>query len=140
MANILKNIDVIQGNSTDQKIRMDHSVVFEKPIRAQASLCPAGVMDVSASNYFVCNCTTDMSYTFSNVPTDSDVISLVLELHDAGSHSLTFPAEVKWGGGVPPAFSVGSSDLVGFITTDGGSNWRGMGLNFDSAISYNDPS
>ena len=140
MANILKNIDVIQGNATDQKIRMDHSVVFEKPIRAQASLCPGGVMDVSASNYFVCNCTMDMSYTFSNVPTDSDVISLVLELHDAGSHSLTFPAEVKWGGGVVPTFSVGSSDLVGFITTDGGANWRGMGLNFDSAISYNDPS
>ena len=139
MANILKNIDVIQGNSTDQKIRMDHSVVFQKPIRAQASLCPGGVMDVSASNYFICNCQGNMTYSFSNIPTDSDVISLVLELHDAGSHMLTFPPEVKWGGGVAPTFTVGASDLVGFISTDGGNNWRGMGLNFNSAITFNDP-
>lgn len=140
MANILKNIDKIMGNSSDQKITMSHSVVFEKPIRAQASTCPGGVMDLSASNYFVCNCTMDMTYTFTNIPTDSDVISLVLELHDAGSHVLTFPASVKWGGGVAPTFTVGASDLIGFISTDAGVNWRGMGLNFNSAISFNDPS
>ena len=81
-----------------------------------------------------------MSYSFTNVPSDADVISLVLELHNAGSYTQTFPANVYWGGGVAPAFTAGASDLVGFITTDGGTSWRGMGLNFNSAIPFHDPS
>jgi hypothetical protein len=127
------------SNATNGKLTLGDPVVFNKPIRAQASLCPGGVMDLSLSNYFICNCTGSITYSFSNVPTDSDVISLVLELHDAGSHVLTFPANVQWGGGVAPTFTAGASDLVGFISTDAGNNWRGMGLNFNSAITFNDP-
>ena len=121
-------------------IAITDSMRMDKPIRAQAALCSDGTLDVSLSNYFICNCNTAMSYTFLNVPTDADVISLVLELHDAGSHAQTFPANVYWGGGVAPAFTSGASDLVGFITTDGGGSWRGMGLNFNSAIPFYDPS
>ena len=80
-----------------------------------------------------------MTYSFTNVPTDADVVSVVLELHNAGAYALTFPANVKWGGGAMPTFTSGASDLVGFITTDGGSNWRGMGLNFNSAITFTAP-
>lgn len=112
---------------------------FDKPIRAKGSLC-TGDMDLSLSNYFVCNCTGSMSFSFSNVPSDADVISLVLELHNAGSHSLTFPSNVQWGGGAVPTFTANASDLVGFITTNGGTDWRGMGLNFNSAIPFNAPS
>lgn len=120
-------------------IAMTDAVRMDKPMRAQAVLT-TGAIDVSQSNYFVCNCTGATTFSFSNVPTDADVVSLVLQLHNAGSYAMTFPPEVKWGGGAAPAFTVGASDLVGFITLDRGANWRGMGLNFNAAVPFVDPS
>lgn len=138
MSIVLHGIDEI-SNSNNGKLSFGDSIVFNKPVRSQAVLCNDGSLDVSASNYFVCNCTGSTTFSFSNVPNDADVISLVLELHNAGSYLMSFPASVQWGGGSPPSFTVGASDLIGFITTDGGNNWRGMGLNFNSAITFNDP-
>ena len=134
----MHGIDEI-SNATNGNLTLGDPVLFNKPIRAQAALCTNGTLDVSLSNYFVCNCSGSMTFSFSNVPSDADVISLVIELHNAGNHVLTFPSNVKWGGGAAPTFTAGASDLIGFITTDGGTNWRGMGLNFNSAISFHDP-
>jgi len=113
---------------------------MDNPIRSQAKLTADGVIDVSASNFWIANCQAAMTFSFTNVPTDASVVSVVLQLHNAGSYAMTFPTEVKWGGGAAPVFTVGNSDLVGFITTDGGSNWRGMGLNFNSGVPFVDPS
>jgi len=112
---------------------------LDKPMRSQAALT-AGNIDLAESNYFVCNVTADTTFSFSNIPTDADVVSVVLQLHDAGSFALTWPAEVQWGGGAAPVFTAGASDLVGFITLDRGNNWRGMGLNFNAAVPFIDPS
>ena len=137
---VLENVDSIKrGDNSEYSSRVDTSVLFNGPMRSQASLCSTGVLDLSLSNYFVCNCTGSQTFSFTNVPTDADVISLVVEFHNAGSHVLTFPSNVKWGGGALPTFTAGASDLVGFVTTDGGSTWRGMGLNFNAAITFNDP-
>ena len=137
---VLENVDSIKrGDNSEYSSRVDTSVLFNGPMRSQASLCSTGVLDLSLSNYFVCNCTGNQTFSFTNVPTDADVISLVVEFHNAGSHVLTFPSNVKWGGGALPTFTAGASDLVGFVTTDGGSTWRGMGLNFNAAITFNDP-
>jgi len=140
-----EGIDEI-SNSANGKLKLGDPLEFSQdvlmngPIRSQAALCSNGTLDLAVSNYWVCNCTGAMTFNFTNVPTDADVISLVVELHDAGSHILTFPASVKWGGGGVPTFTPSSSDLIGFITTDGGNNWRGLGLNFNSGIPYHDPS
>ena len=134
------------SNSTNGKltlgdpVELSQSVLMQGPVRSQAALCDTGVLDLSISNYWVCNCTGATTLSFSNVPSDADVVSLVVQFHDAGSHAMTFPSSVQWGGGSPPVFSAGASDLIGFITTDGGANWRGMGLNFNSAVPFVDPS
>lgn len=120
-------------------ISVTDAMRMDAPTRAQAVLT-TGAIDLSLSNYFVCNCVGATTFAFSNIPSDASVVSVVLQLHNAGSYAMTFPAEVQWGGGAAPVFSVGSSDLVGFITTDGGANWRGMGLNFSSAVPFADPS
>ena len=145
MANVLKGIDRFEGAASGQlaindQLTTNGTILMNGPIRSQAALCSNGTLDLAVSNYWVCNCTGAMTFNFTNVPTDADVISLVVELHDAGSHILTFPASVKWGGGGVPTFTPSSSDLIGFITTDGGNNWRGLGLNFNSGIPYHDPS
>ena len=129
---------ITEGKYTGSLV-MDADMRFDKPIRSKAGLCSSGALDLSVSNYFVCNCTSNMTFSFTNVPSDADVVSVVLELHNAGSYSMGFPANVKWGGGSSPSFTVGASDLIGFITTDGGTNWRGMGLNFNSAINFTAP-
>jgi len=137
MAVKLEGIDEIFGAPTGN-LTFDDSVILRGSVRSQARKCTGGVMDFSLANYWVCDCTGNTTFSFVNVPTDSDVISVVLQLHDAGSHILTFPSSVYWGGGIP-TFTASGSDLVGFITIDGGLNWRGMGLNFNSGIPYHDP-
>ena len=138
-----EGIDEI-SNSANGKLKLGDPLEFSQdvlmngPIRSQAALCSNGTLDLSVSNYWVCNCTGAMTFSFTNVPSDADVISLVVQFHNAGSHALTFPSSVKWGGGAAPVFTT-NSDLVGFITTDRGVSWRGMGLNFDAQVPFTDP-
>lgn len=138
MAVILKGIDKIDSSPTGN-LTFGDPLILKSSIRSQAKNCIGGVLDFSQANYWVCNCTGDVTFSFINVPSDSDVISVVIQLHDAGSHIVSFPSNVYWGGGIP-SFTSGGSDLVGFITIDGGTNWRGMGLNFNSSVPYHDPS
>ena len=137
MAIKLQGIDEISGAPAGNLIFGD-TLILQGSIRSQAKNCVGGILDFSQANYWVCQCTGNLTFSFTNVPTDSDVISVVLQLHDAGHHILTFPSNVYWGGGVP-TFTANGSDLIGFITIDGGANWRGMGLNFNSGIPYHDP-
>jgi len=144
MAVKLQGIDEIFGASSGELVIGDQlttngPVLMNGVMRSQAKLCANGILDFSQSNYWVCNCSGSMTFSFTNVPTDADVVSIILELHNAGSHVLTFPSNLKWGGGAAPTFTANASDLVGFVTTDGGSTWRGMGLNFNAAISFHDP-
>lgn len=139
MSVIFQGIDEIRQSASGTLILND-SLHLKKPMRSNAKDCPNGVMDISLANFFVCNCAGAVTFSFTNVPTDSDIVSVVLQLHDGGSHALTFPSSVKWGGGAAPVFTPAGSDLVGFITIDGGTNWRGMGLNFNSGVPYVAPS
>jgi len=136
---VLKNIEtILKSDGSDYYSKIDNSVLFNSSTRSQAKLT-TGAIDVSASNYWICNCNGATTFSFTNVPSDADVVSLVIQLHNAGSYALTFPSSVKWGGGAAPAFTPSGSDLIGFITTDRGANWRGMGLNFNADVPFTDP-
>ena len=46
----------------------------------------------------------------------------------AGSRTITWPASIKWAGGVAPVLSTtpGALDIFNFYTIDGGTTWRGF--------------
>ena len=96
-----------------------------------------GTTDIDFSLANVVKATVNVSgiyattFTFSNVPS-TGVSSLTLILTDGGSQTVNWPASVTWGGGTAPTLTASGTDVLTFITTDGGTTFYGMtgGLNF----------
>lgn len=57
-----------------------------------------------------------------------NVAWLTMDQDATGGHNLTWPASVRWPGGVAPALGgqAGSVDICSLFTVDGGATWFGM--------------
>lgn len=91
----------------------------------------ASAIDCSAGNYFIKTASGALTWTFTNVPA-SRAFAVLLELTNGGTGTQTWPAAVKWPGGTAPTLTASGVDLLGFITDDGGTTWRGVQLMKDS--------
>lgn len=86
-------------------------------------------VDCSLGNYFTKTVGGTTAFTFSNVPA-SRAFSFVLAVtHTSGA--ITWPATVSWPGGTAPTLTTGKTHLFVFVTSDGGSTWRG-----NSSVNY----
>jgi hypothetical protein len=93
---------------------------------ALGSTIGAVAIDVAAAQYYTATVGADTTFSFSNVPAVANsIIGVILRLTNAGAHTVSWPASVKWPGGSAPAFTVAGVDLVVLITDDGGTTWRG---------------
>jgi hypothetical protein len=91
----------------------------------------ASAIDCSLGNYFTKTASGALTWTFTNVPA-SRAFSAVLELTNGGTGTQTWPASVKWPNGTAPTLTTSGVDVLGFITDDGGTTWRGVALMTDS--------
>lgn len=67
------------------------------------------------------------TFTFSNPPANDIAYGFTLIVTAGGSHSLTWPASVKWSNGsqpIPPAS--GETDIYVFFTHNQGTTWYGL--------------
>lgn len=104
---------------------------FQGSARQTVIAVSASAIDCSLGNYFTKTATGALTWTFSNVPSSRAYIA-VLELTDGGAGTQTWPASVKWPGGIAPTLTASGVDLLGFITDDSGATWRGVLLQKDS--------
>lgn len=100
-------------------------------VRSNVTTVSASAIDCSAGNYFTKTASGALTWTFTNVPS-SRAFSLLLELTNGGTGTQTWPAAVKWPGGTAPTLTTSGVDVLGFITDDGGTTWRGVALMVDS--------
>ena len=107
------------------------SSYFNGPARQNVVAVLASEIDCSAGNYFTKTAASDLTWTISNVPT-TGAFSLILELTDGGTGTQTWFSGVKWPGGTAPTLVASGVDVLGFITDDGGTTWRGVQLMKDS--------
>ena len=79
-------------------------------------------------NYFTRNITNNQTITFINPPNTGNAYSMILRLANAGSFTITWANAPKWPGGVAPTFTggYGNTDILVFITENGGGLWRGV--------------
>ena len=91
----------------------------------------ASAIDCSAGNFFTKTASGALTWTFTNVPA-SRAFAVILELTNGGTGTQTWPAAVKWPGGTAPTLTASGVDVLGFITDDGGTTWRGVALMIDS--------
>lgn len=92
------------------------------------NITTVSALDVNCTlgNYFTKTINADSTFTFSNAPS-SKAYSFTLELTQT-SGSVTWPAAVKWPGGVTPSLTTGYTHLFMFVTDDAGTTWRGASL------------
>jgi len=91
----------------------------------------ASAIDCSLGNYFTKTASGALTWTITNVPS-SRSFSFILRLTNGGTGTQTWPASVKWPGGTAPTLTASGVDVLGFITEDGGTTWRGVALMTDS--------
>lgn len=82
----------------------------------------ARTVDLAVASYQRNQVTGITTFTFTNAPA-SEAFGFILELVNGGAFALTWPAGVKWPGGSPPAFTASGTDIVVFLTRDGGATW-----------------
>lgn len=80
-------------------------------------------IDVQAGEYQTKSIGTNSVFTFTN-PAASLGQGFLLDLTISSSAVPTWPASVKWSGGLAPSLGNGLNSL-GFITFDGGTSWQG---------------
>lgn len=87
----------------------------------------ANDVDCEAGNFFSKTISANTTFTFSNPPASGTAFGFVFELTVSGTRTVTWPAAVEWAGGTAPdAPASGETDILCFITRDGGTNWYGF--------------
>lgn len=83
-------------------------------------------IDPSLGNLFTKTITTNTTFsiTKTNIPAGKTAM-FTLMLTNGGSKTITWPSGMKWPGGTPPTLSVSGTDILTFVTPDGGTTWYG---------------
>ena len=103
------------GTNTSLPINLNEANYFSMSFNSNTTLSVSNVMNISSSN--------------ANAST---VNSFMLELTNAGAYTITWWPGIKWQNGVAPTLTASGVDILGFITRDNGTTWRGMVLSKDS--------
>ena len=84
-------------------------------------------VNCESGNFFVLATTGNTTFTFSNPPTTGTAYGFSLKLTAGGTHTITWPASVDWTrGSAPNAPASGETDVLVFVTHDGGTTWYGF--------------
>ena len=84
-------------------------------------------VDCEAGNVFALTTSGNTTFTFSNPPASGTGYGFTLKLTAGGAHTITYPASVDWAGATAPdAPASGETDVLVFITHDGGTTWYGF--------------
>jgi hypothetical protein len=90
-------------------------------------------IDCETGNVFALTTGQNTTFTFSNPPASGTAYGFTLKLTAGGGHTITYPNSVDFAGGTAPdAPASGETDVLVFITVDGGTNWYGA-LAIDAA-------
>lgn len=90
-------------------------------------------IDCETGNVFALTTGQNTTLVFSNPPASGTAYGFTLKLTAGGGHSITYPGSVDFAGGTAPdAPASGETDVLVFITVDGGTNWYGA-LAIDAA-------
>lgn len=100
-------------------------------VRSNITTVAASAVDCSLGNYFIKTATGALTWTATNVPA-TRAYSFILELTNGGAGAQTWYSGIKWPGGTAPTLVASGVDVLGFITDDGGTTWRGVQLMKDS--------
>lgn len=121
------------GSNNTERMRIEaagHSIFYKAEMSARVAMA-ANDIDLTAGNFFTKTISGATTLTVSNVPASGTTASLILDLTNGGSATITWWSGVKWAGGTAPTLTSAGRDVLGFYTHDGGTTWTGLVLGKD---------
>ena len=100
-------------------------------VRSNITTVAASAIDCSLGNFFIKTASGSLTWTVTNVPS-TRAYHFILELTNGGTGTQTWMSGIKWPSGTAPTLVASGVDVLGFITDDGGTTWRGVQLMKDS--------
>jgi len=133
-ANVTGNTTVggnlsVTGNIITPTITAPTIAAYREYTTTNNAVTTTVTCDLSTTNVFNFTLTGNTTFTFSNPAASGTTSSFTLFLHQggSGSYTATWPASVKWPNASVPALTttVGKTDILNFITPDGGTTYYG---------------
>ena len=135
--------DILLYTNGSERMRIDANgdANFTEELKAKSynetyvslSAASSVTIDCETGNVFALTTGQNTTFVFSNPPASGTAYGFTLKLTSGGSHTITYPASVDFAGATAPdAPASGETDVLVFITVDGGTNWYGA-LAIDAA-------
>jgi hypothetical protein len=130
----INNSDLTIGRNNAEFLRLDANGIrllkmLQETIVAHGAMGAAEDFAFSAGSVHTGTLDANCTFTFSGAVTGFGCsLTLFLTQDGTGGRTVTFPASVKWPGGVVPALNVGAGKLsiLSFLTIDGGTTIQGF--------------
>lgn len=118
----LQDNDLIRPNLKD----------YSEEVSTKNNISSVASISFTDGNVQTATVTGTVSIQFIDPPSSGKAGTITLILTNGGSATITWDTDVVWPGGVTPTLSSSGTDVLSFLTTDGGSTIYGFvgGLNF----------
>lgn len=97
----------------------------------KGSISGAQNFDLALAQYFTLTVGGALTPSVINVPAGTIAQGMIWRVTNGGAFAITWPGSVKWVSGAAPTLTASGVDLLGFITDDNGTTWRGLVLGKD---------
>ena len=118
----LQDNDLIRPNLKD----------YSEEVKIKENLGSVNAFSFADGNVQTATVNDNIQISFSNEPPTGKTGTITIILTNGGSSTVTYESAVKWPGGVAPTLSSLGTDILSFVTVDGGTTIYGFvgGLNF----------
>ena len=110
----------------DQTLSRVNLKDYGEVTNALGSVSGSTTIDLTAGNSVTATAGGAITWTFSNPTASDELCGFVLKLVNGGSATQTWPASVDWPAATAPTLTTSGTDVLVFITCDGGTTWYGF--------------
>lgn len=107
------------GNQTISGVKTFTAGIFGGTVAMSGN-----AIDCAAGTSFTKTISANTTFSFTNVPSNA-TCCITLILRNGGNYTVTWPASVKWTEDTIPDLMQNGTDVLTFITCDGGMTWYG---------------
>ena len=115
-----------QLTGADQTVSAINLKDYGEITNALGNTTGAKTIDLTLGNSVTATTTGATTWTFSNPTASDELCSFSIKLVNGGAFAQTWPASVDWPAATAPTLTTSGTDVLVFITCDGGTIWYGF--------------